>query len=385
MIENEAQPQAFSSIPQTMWWAVSALTTVGYGDVYPITVAGKILGSFIALLGIGLFALPAGIISSGFMQEINQQARLNIALHNARKITNAFYNTWISLNGYPTTHRVIDLITLKSRLELSEEDIFDAIQKDPSLRIRYKKNTKTERFYNTLVIEHYEFNRSYGCYINRGANITIISPMSYAEQSIGHFTSHLANYINADYLSNERYGEQHDPNVDYAFSFSTNEAYTNENIENVPQAFLDFKKDIKDVIQTNEIVFLIKSSNQQEEFNFHFGGKTGDNSFQIPNSTFRDLDVLADFYEKLAENYKEAGFDYRFVLHKYHNITLDYSIHQYIWKYTGVNVITIYINNDLIEWTDDVTYYKIIQVLGDTIHAYFGRKKKINLSEEAKK
>ena len=56
--EHDAQPNAFSSIPATFWWAVSTLTTVGYGDVYPITPIGKLMGSVIAILGIGMFAFP---------------------------------------------------------------------------------------------------------------------------------------------------------------------------------------------------------------------------------------------------------------------------------------------------------------------------------------
>ena len=67
--EHQAQPEVFSSIPATMWWAVCTLTTVGYGDVYPITVAGKLLASMLALFGVGLFALPAGILASGFTEE----------------------------------------------------------------------------------------------------------------------------------------------------------------------------------------------------------------------------------------------------------------------------------------------------------------------------
>ncbi len=68
--ENAAQPDVFSNIPATMWWAVSTLTTVGYGDAYPITPIGKICGALIAILGIGMFALPTGILGSGFIEEI---------------------------------------------------------------------------------------------------------------------------------------------------------------------------------------------------------------------------------------------------------------------------------------------------------------------------
>jgi len=69
-IEKTAQPDAFQNIGQAMWWAVATLTTVGYGDIYPITGLGKLLSAFIALLGIGIVALPTGIISSAYIEEI---------------------------------------------------------------------------------------------------------------------------------------------------------------------------------------------------------------------------------------------------------------------------------------------------------------------------
>ncbi|WP_038343785.1 ion transporter [Acinetobacter sp. A47] len=73
VVENKAQPEAFSSIPQAMWWAVVTLTTVGYGDVTPVTNLGRILGAFITILGVGLAALPAGILASGLANELNQR------------------------------------------------------------------------------------------------------------------------------------------------------------------------------------------------------------------------------------------------------------------------------------------------------------------------
>lgn len=72
-VEHAAQPEAFNSIPETMWWGIATLTTVGYGDVYPITKMGKLLAAIVAVLGIGLFALPTGIIASGFSEEISKK------------------------------------------------------------------------------------------------------------------------------------------------------------------------------------------------------------------------------------------------------------------------------------------------------------------------
>ncbi len=71
--ENEAQPDKFPDIPSTVWWAVMTLTTVGYGDVFPITPLGKCLTMVIAILGIGMFALPVGIFGAGFVEEIQKQ------------------------------------------------------------------------------------------------------------------------------------------------------------------------------------------------------------------------------------------------------------------------------------------------------------------------
>lgn len=71
--ENGVQPDAFSSIPATMWWSVATLTTVGYGDMYPVTLMGKFCASVIAILGIGMFALPTGILGAGFVEAIQKK------------------------------------------------------------------------------------------------------------------------------------------------------------------------------------------------------------------------------------------------------------------------------------------------------------------------
>ncbi|CAB1213263.1 ion transporter [Acinetobacter bouvetii] len=73
VVESRAQPEVFSSIPASMWWAVVTLTTVGYGDVTPITPWGRFLGAMITILGVGLAALPAGILATGLANELEQR------------------------------------------------------------------------------------------------------------------------------------------------------------------------------------------------------------------------------------------------------------------------------------------------------------------------
>lgn len=71
--EHSAQPDVFTSIPQTLWWAVATLTTVGYGDMYPISVLGKLVTSMVSILGIAFIAIPGGIFASEFVNIFSQR------------------------------------------------------------------------------------------------------------------------------------------------------------------------------------------------------------------------------------------------------------------------------------------------------------------------
>ncbi len=73
--EHELQPEVFSSLPATLWWGVTTLSTVGYGDAVPMTHVGKFIGALVALLGIGMFALPTGILGAAFVEEMRRERR----------------------------------------------------------------------------------------------------------------------------------------------------------------------------------------------------------------------------------------------------------------------------------------------------------------------
>ena len=73
--EHDAQPDQFTNAFAGLWWAVATLTTVGYGDIYPVTALGRLLGAVIAILGIGMVAIPTGILSSGFVEYFSRAAK----------------------------------------------------------------------------------------------------------------------------------------------------------------------------------------------------------------------------------------------------------------------------------------------------------------------
>ena len=106
--EHEAQPDVFKSVPHAMWWAVATLTTVGYGDVTPVTVAGKVFGAIITVLGIGMAALPAGILASG----------LNDQLHRRRSSMQAQFRRALE-DGFICDAEEVEIETLRRSLGIS--------------------------------------------------------------------------------------------------------------------------------------------------------------------------------------------------------------------------------------------------------------------------
>lgn len=111
LVENKAQPTHFGSIPASMWWAVVTLTTVGYGDVTPITTAGKILGAMITVLGVGLAALPAGILASGLANELNQR----------REMTESQFRTQLLDNEFDFEQHVDEIEKIRQEIGLTKE------------------------------------------------------------------------------------------------------------------------------------------------------------------------------------------------------------------------------------------------------------------------
>lgn len=124
MIERDAQPEFFGTLPQALWWSVVTITTVGYGDVVPITPLGKLFGGLVSLVGIGMAALPAGILASGFATEMRR--REAVFYREVRRAT---------VDGKVTDEEMHRIHHLARELGLSHKDAYallrDAVRDSP--------------------------------------------------------------------------------------------------------------------------------------------------------------------------------------------------------------------------------------------------------------
>ena len=132
LLEHNAQPKSFTSIYDSLWWGVDKyLTTIGVEDVNPITPAGKFLGGLIAILGVGMFALPAGIVASGFIEEIENKKQLKELVKQESEIKYAFFieyfvpvkNKKKSLNLPHLPRKWLSLEDIKYKMFISESSV----------------------------------------------------------------------------------------------------------------------------------------------------------------------------------------------------------------------------------------------------------------------
>ena len=119
LAENEAQPEAFANIPQAMWWGIVTVTTVGYGDVVPVTPIGKLLGALLGLIGVAMVALPAGILASGF----------GAALSRRRSSLQREYRR-ASEDGAVDSDELAQLRMHAAAYGLSDNDLQDLVEQD---------------------------------------------------------------------------------------------------------------------------------------------------------------------------------------------------------------------------------------------------------------
>jgi len=124
MVEGDEQPAVFSSIPAAMWWAIETLTTVGYGDMVPVTAIGKILGGIVSIVGIGTLALFSGVLTVGFLDQlriIREQASHPVAaagvLSNGRGITRMIETPGVmAVAGVKMERRAAELSALSAEV-----------------------------------------------------------------------------------------------------------------------------------------------------------------------------------------------------------------------------------------------------------------------------
>jgi hypothetical protein len=265
-------------------------------------------------------------------------------------------------NNLKARRKNLLLTEAELRLEIPKEDIIQAIQTFKGLRLRMLKVDKS------IIIEDFEENTQYGVYKNQNSKTTIISTQNYSEAGIGHFAYTLNQNLNSNYISNEFYSSGA-LLKEKQINFSANENYLDFSHSN-KEVFNKWLDDIKEVSTISDTVFYIGTASDKWENDVHllFGGKKGQNGFDVENPIYEDLGKLEKFYNGLKLDLDELGFNVG--THQSFGNTNKKHLSQAIHNNFNKNVVVLYISTKILWLEEDELYYKTIIAFVNNIKKY---------------
>ncbi len=329
--------------PEFSFWDALVWTFVKYvedpADIVeaPVTLVGKIVGTLVGVLGIAIFAVPAGLIGSGLMDAMADEKREQQLQDYRQRMRKAFRRTVDkTLRDYLNTlpdgggeqlkklnfvPQRVPVSRIQLRQGIDTKDIFDICREFPEFRLKNLAEAMSEEEHpeDRFVVEHYPLNRSYGYCINRHSKVTLVSTSSCLENGTGWFTYYLAKFGGFNYVSKDI---EVDPDeIDSFYNLTDEPLY-----EKKPHSTYDVKKDkeaiaILDKKEANRRAFLedlrtmatgddswvvlvtshIKSSANPFDFHFASTRKDGSDSIIINEPQYQQL--CARFDELMASEY----------------------------------------------------------------------------------
>lgn len=318
--ENNAQPEIYDNGLRSVVWAFAQYIgdPGGFADTPPITFAGRIIACIIGLLGIAIFAVPAGLIGAGFSEAMSNELHKEVTDQNIEKLKRTFERKLDRPTGFQIVPQHLSICDIQARMGMKTDDIFDAVESSNCFRLVNLAVTQTidEHPQDKLAVEHFMVNRPYGCCIDRGSKITIVSPSSLCDPCIGNFSYYLALIGGFNYISREL-GELRP----YRSYYSFKERYNQE--EYLP-LYMD---DLERLTSGNDSWTLTplaasgaNEPNYPTVFHFSAGGAKGDESFEGEKLFIKDMVTYKVFYDDVTAEL-EQKFGLTSDHQRYHDIT----------------------------------------------------------------
>lgn len=318
--ENAAQPDIYSNGFTSVVWAFAQYIgdPGGFADTPPVTFIGRIIACVIGLLGIALFAVPAGLVGAGFTEAMEEEQRKNRIQGDIEKLKLVFERKLDRPTGFQIVPQHLSICDIQARMGMKTDDIFDAVEESDSFRLINLAVTQTidEHPQDKLAVEHFIMNRPYGCCIDRGSKVTIVSVSSLADPCIGNFSYYLAQIGGFNYISREK-GKLRPYRSYYSFA----DRYNHE--ENLPLFMEDLERLTSREGSWTLTALVASGANEPSYptiFHFSAGGAKGDERFEGENLVVEDMAAYRAFYEdvtaELSEKYEMASDHQR-----YHNVS----------------------------------------------------------------
>ena len=358
-VEHAAQPEVYDNGWTSVVWAFAQYIgdPGGFADQPPITLPGKIIACIVGLLGIAIFAVPAGLVGSAFSDVMDEKRHEESAAEWAEELHNAFESKLDRPTGLQVVPPYITIPEAQARIWHKEDEILDAVNVSIDMRLINLAVTRPLGEYSDdrLAVELFPLNTPYGCCIDRGSKITIVAPSNVVDPVIGHFAYHLALIGGFNYLSREK-GQQKPYRSYYLFD-------DEQAIEGLSEYMADLRKLTAPKDAWSITLLAASGANESEypeQLHFEYGGQKGDDSFVSDLASSEDLQKL---YNALSVSL-EKQYGIKTANQKYH----DTSSPRIFYRKMGQPVNGLMLR---IAWSITCWDYRRIQIastMADIIH-----------------
>ena len=297
-VEHEAQPEVYNNGWTSVLWAFAQYIgdPGNFADTPPITFVGRVIACIIGVLGIAIFAVPAGLIGSAFSEVMEKDERKEKAEGWAERLHLAFERKLDRSTGFQIVPRYVSVVEIQARLGLKEDEILDAVAISDKFRLINLSSTATqeEQVTDLLAVEHFPVNTIYGQYIDRHSKVTIFSPSNVVDPIIGWWAYYLAKIGGFNYVSRE-VGETRPYNSFYL--------YKNDGTIGREECMADLNRLVDN--EEKWVFTILAASGGSEptyptQFHFTYGAKKGDETYDDPNITLNDVAAFDALYKEFT-------------------------------------------------------------------------------------
>lgn len=360
--EHAAQPEVYDNgIKSTLWAFTRYLGDVGnlIASNPPITPVGKIIACIIGILGIALFAVPAGLVGAGFSEAMEEEKLDQTIKSNIRSIVHAFkFEKDQQHSQLFIVPRYKEINTIISRKFIAYDDIIEAVKKSECLHLYDMANAmnSADKPESKIVIINYKKNRPYGCCIDRGSKVTILSTSGYTEPITGWFAYHIAKLGGFNFVAKEIETDVDNPTSYYNIS-------DNANCPNL-QLFLD---DIRKFTSRPDswvipILGAIGPKSRPTQFHFCYNSRKGDSSYDDPASLVKNYTAFDAMYKTVTKDLLDK-FGYHSDKNEWYAINKNN-----VAAFVGAkNAFTLRV--ECFVWMYDNRYMAVIKSLAENLHS----------------
>lgn len=379
LAEHFAQPNVYKHFTSSVLWTfVKSIQDPGeMAPPKPISIIGRVVANIVGIVGVAIFALPAGIISSGFISAMDEEKQKVELVENAKQINEFMLIKSVKREGIYWPAKNISFGDIKFELGLSEGEILKAVTAAKNLRVKnlasaVNEGPKTDM----LVVNQFYTNTPYGSHVERGSSVTIVNPVGVGDNGLSFFDWHIAQLGGFNYVSNEFFSRTK-INENEQCNFYTVDEETETN-----PFFCQFVDDITRNRGENDWIIVIAGEQVVKnitDFHFEFGGEKGETGFDFPECITHDRVMLKQLYDDFSKTMEEKA-DLKTDAHQVQSKLNMLNITRYIQTKTKANVLLITVSYNLMVF--EKTVHSAIYNFADILNRDLETKKAKSLHTE---